>query len=156
MQQIRRVEQSMAPREVSGNRGESALRAYKEMEGEEMMSEEGVAITTIDPKHKHSNRMRVQSTQDLMRSWRSHPEGGHGHSHSMQTRWQGPGRRRQFPDQTQPIHRGKSGIGTPTHPGSPLGLLSPSSRPNHAECAGARAEGMGSRSRRRTRRVDCR
>ena len=76
----------MVPREVSGNRGESALRAYKEMEGEEMMSEEGVAITTIDPKHKHPNRMRVRSTQDLMRSWRSHPEGGHGHSHSMQTR----------------------------------------------------------------------
>ncbi len=66
------------------------------------------------------------------------------------------GQRRQLPDQTQPIHRGRSGIGSPTHPGPRLVLLSPSPRPNHAERADARAEGMGSRHRRRTGRVDCR
>ena len=66
------------------------------------------------------------------------------------------GQRRQLPDQTQPIHRGRSGIGTPTHPGPRLVFLSPSPRPNHAERAGARAGGMGSRHRRRTGRVDCR
>ena len=48
-------------------------------------------MMTIDPEHNRPNRMRVQSTQDLTRCWRSDPEGGHGHTHSMQTRWQGPG-----------------------------------------------------------------
>ena len=41
IQQIRRLEQSMAPRKVSGNRDESALRACKEMVGSKMMSEVG-------------------------------------------------------------------------------------------------------------------
>ena len=61
------------------------------MEGKEMKSEVGTASMIIDPNYKRPNRMRVQSTQEVTRCWRSHPEGGHGHTHSMQTRWQGPG-----------------------------------------------------------------